>query len=104
MGSGFYFENNLIATNYHVIKGSNRIVIKNLGTQSKSESVKVKSYSEELDVAILEVETMNSTFLQLNTITPEIGDNILSIGNPKGLEGTISTGIVSGIRDLSEKF
>jgi S1-C subfamily serine protease len=39
LGSGFYFEKNLIATNYHVIKGSNRIVIKNLGTQSKTESV-----------------------------------------------------------------
>ncbi|MDD2200128.1 MAG: serine protease [Bacteroidales bacterium] len=104
LGSGFYFEKNLIATNYHVIKGSNRIVIKNLGTQSKTESVKIKSYSEELDVAILEIGTMNSTCLQLNTITPEIGDNILAIGNPKGLEGTISTGIVSGIRELSETY
>lgn len=104
LGSGFYFEKNLIATNFHVINGSNRIVIKNLGTQAKSENVKVKSYSEELDIAILEVGTMNSTNLLLNTITPEIGDNILAIGNPKGLEGTISTGIVSGIRDLSEKY
>lgn len=104
LGSGFYFEKNLIATNFHVIEGASRIVIKNLGTQAKSEKVKVKSYSKELDVAILEVGTMNSTFLQLNTITPEIGDNILAIGNPKGLEGTISTGIISGIRELSEKY
>ena len=104
LGSGFYFEKNLIATNYHVIKGSNKIVIKNLGTQAKSENARVKSYSEELDVAILEVGTMNSTSLQLNTVTPEIGDNILAIGNPKGLEGTISTGIVSGIRELSETY
>lgn len=104
LGSGFYFEKNLIATNYHVIKGSNKIVIKNLGTQVKSENLKVKSYSEELDIAILEVGAVNTTFLQLNTITPEIGDNILAIGNPKGLEGTISTGIVSGIRELSEIY
>ncbi|NCD07375.1 MAG: serine protease [Spirochaetia bacterium] len=104
LGSGFYFEKNLIATNYHVIEGSNKIVIKNLGTQAKSENVRVKSYSEELDVAILEVGAMNSTSLQLNTITPEIGDNILAIGNPKGLEGTISTGIVSGIRELSKTY
>ncbi len=104
MGSGFYFEKNLIATNYHVIKGSNSIVIKNLGTLAKSENVRVKSYSEELDVAILEVGTMNSSFLPLNTISPEIGDNIIAIGNPKGLEGTISTGIVSGIRKLSEQY
>jgi len=104
LGSGFYFEKNLIATNFHVIEGSNRIVIKNLGSQSKSENVKVKSYSKELDVAILEVGTANSTSLQLNTITPEIGDNIIAIGNPKGLEGTISTGIVSGIRKLSDNY
>lgn len=104
LGSGFYFEKNLIATNYHVIKGSNKIVIKNLGTQVKSDNLKVKSYSEELDIAILEVGAVNSTFLQLNTLTPEIGENILAIGNPKGLEGTISTGIVSGIRELSEIY
>jgi S1-C subfamily serine protease len=104
LGSGFYFEKNLIATNYHVIKGSNKIVIKNLGTQVKSENIKVRSYSEELDVAVLEVITPNATFLQLNTITPEIGDNIIAIGNPKGLEGTISTGIVSGIRELSPNY
>jgi S1-C subfamily serine protease len=104
LGSGFYFEKNLIATNYHVIKGSNKIVIKNLGNQTKSENIKVKSYSEELDIAILDVGTVNSSFLQLNSITPEIGDNIIAIGNPKGLEGSVSTGIVSGIRELSSIY
>ncbi|MCH6232575.1 S1C family serine protease [Cognataquiflexum rubidum] len=104
LGSGFYFRKNLIATNYHVIKNSDRILIKNLGTQVKSEKVWVKSYSEELDVAILEVGEPNATSLLLNLGKPEIGDKILAIGNPKGLEGTISTGIVSGIRQVSENY
>lgn len=104
LGSGFYFRKNLIATNYHVIRNSDRILIKNLGTQVKSEKVWVKSYSEELDVAILEVGEPNATSLLLNLGKPEIGDKILAIGNPKGLEGTISTGIVSGIRKLSEIY
>jgi len=104
LGSGFYFEKNLIATNYHVIKGCSRILIKNLGTHEKSYNVKIKSYSKELDVAILEVDKDNSTYLKLSNTTPSVGDKIIAIGNPQGLEGTVSTGIVSGIRDLSKLY
>lgn len=104
LGSGFYFENTLIATNYHVIEGSSKIVIKNLGSQTKLENIKVRSYSEDLDMAILESPTPNSTFLTLSQIKPEIGDKIVAIGNPKGLEGTVSTGIVSGLRELTSEY
>ena len=37
--------------------------------------------------------------LDVTQKTPAVGDEIVSIGNPKGLEGTLSTGIVSGVRE-----
>jgi S1-C subfamily serine protease len=104
LGSGFYFEKNLIATNYHVIDGSSKIVVKNLGTQTKLDNIKVRSYSADLDMAILETPIPNSTFLTMSQAKPEIGDKIVAIGNPKGLEGTVSTGIVSGLRELSSEY
>ena len=101
MGSGFYFGENLIATNYHVIKNASSFLIKNIGEQSKFSDVNVKSYSENFDIAILEVKEKAKP-LNLISEQAQIGEVVIAIGNPKGLEGTISTGIISGVRDIED--
>ena len=99
MGSGFYFRDNLIATNYHVIENASSFLIKNIGKQSKFSEVKVRSYSVNLDIAILEVKDKSKP-LNLISEPAQIGEKVIAIGNPQGLEGTISTGIISGIREI----
>lgn len=54
------------------------------------------------DLVILKVAGLYGTKLNLGPETfPEIGEKIYAVGNPKGLNGTFSEGIVSGIRELT---
>jgi len=96
-GTGFFFkEGNLVATNYHVIDKHVELRLKlGDGTLVKVESV--ARYNKEQDLAILRVAKPGKP-LALAAGDPQIGEDVLAIGNPGGLERTISTGIVSGIR------
>jgi S1-C subfamily serine protease len=46
----------------------------------------------------LTIEEAQGTPLTLSNRTPEVGDSVFAVGNPHGLEGTFSSGIVSGVR------
>jgi hypothetical protein len=70
-GNGFYIAKNLVATSYHVVKGANKITLKNLGGNAENTKVRVKSYSVKFDVAILETEIENKTFLPLIASLPD---------------------------------
>jgi hypothetical protein len=52
------------------------------------------------DLILLSVPTLEVDKLALSEKTPEIGEKIYAIGNPKGLSGTISEGILSGVRKI----
>lgn len=97
LGSGFFVgDGSRIVTNLHVIKGGKRIFVKT----PKGEPFEIKqvaNYSEATDLAILVALTQGSA-LNLRTNTPEIGSSIIAIGNPRGLESTVSNGIISGVR------
>lgn len=96
-GSGFYIkQGDLVATNYHVVETSTDIKLK-LGDGSLLKVEEVKYIDKESDLAVLRVGKPGKA-LPLQLVDPKIGEDILAIGNPGGLEHTISTGIVSGIR------
>lgn len=98
LGSGFFVQDNLIVTNYHVIKGSSRISVKLVGRKD-TYNVRVVTTSSAKDLALLRVVGIEATPLSLGDVSQvAIGDNIYAIGNPEGLEATLSQGIVSGIR------
>ena len=97
IGSGFVIgDGTRIATNLHVIEGASHVVAKTISGQVM-ELTQVAAYDEKADLAIL-VAPRALTPLSLKPTEPDVGQEILAIGNPKGLEGTVSTGIVSGIR------
>ncbi len=56
LGSGFYFEANKIASNFHVVEGASRVVFRVIGSKEMHEVRRVASVSKALDLAILEVE------------------------------------------------
>jgi len=95
-GSGFIVDSSgKVATNYHVIEGSYSAKVKTAAGTSYDVQ-KVLSYNETTDLAILKISATGLTAVSLgDSSLIETGDNIYAIGNPFGLEDTISNGLIS---------
>ena len=100
LGTGFLVSPNVIATNFHVIENSHSGYVKFVNKDKVYEIDGVVGYSSEYDLALIKIEDNSGTPLTLKSPAVDIGQKIFAIGNPLGLEGTISDGIVSGLRDL----
>lgn len=99
-GSGFFVRRNLIATNFHVIKGASRASVKLVNTETKYRIEGVTATDEKNDLALLKVAFYGVTPLALgNSNMVQIGETVYVVGNPKNFEGTVSDGIISGRRD-----
>jgi hypothetical protein len=104
LGSGFVLENNLVATNFHIIENSYGGFVKLVGSDKKYKIIGLIEKSEKYDLAIISVEGLVAPKLLLGDFSKvEIGEAIYVIGNPSGLEGTFSQGIVSGIRTIENE-
>lgn len=100
LGSGFFVRGDLIVTNYHVVKGALKITVKLVGREAEHDA-EVVAYNAAKDVAILKVDRILARPLSLGDINDVgVGDEVYVIGNPEGLEATMSQGIVSGIRRI----
>ena len=99
-GSGFFVGDNLIATNYHVIEGAARGRAKLVGQFSTYTIEGVTATDKMNDLALLKVTMSGINPLPLgNSSDVKIGETVYVAGNPKGLEGTFSNGIISSRRD-----
>lgn len=101
-GSGFFVGNDKIITNRHVIEKSNRVEI-NLLNGKKYQARGILAIDGEGDLALLQVDVPAGSAIPLPIIqnTPQEGESIVVIGNPFGLEGSVSNGIVSAVRTIS---
>ena len=105
IGSGFFIdERGYIITNHHVIdsmvnpkyEGYSRLYIKLLNDSSTKIPAKVIGYDSVLDLALIKAEVTPDFVLNLGESSDlDVGDKISAIGSPIGLEGTITSGIVS---------
>jgi len=102
-GSGFYVDINTIATNLHVIEKCHTAYIIDNNTDTKYEVDGYVAVDQKNDLILLRVEELKGPplFLADNGL-PEVGERIYAVGNPKGLEGTFSEGIISGKRVFEE--
>lgn len=101
-GSGFIIDNETIVTNVHVIEGSSSAYVLLNGQDKKYSVSGYVAIDKANDLAILKVSGLYGTALTLGSETfPEIAEKVYAVGNPKGLNGTFSEGIISGIRDLT---
>ena len=99
-GSGFFVRDNLIATNYHVIEGAARGTAKLVGQFSTYTIEGVTATDKTNDLALLKVTVSGIKPLPLgNSNDVKIGETVYVAGNPRGLEGTFSNGIISSRRD-----
>jgi len=102
-GSGFFLRPGQVVTNLHVIRGARRCEVKTLEGKGRIYPVAgLLDVDEEGDLALLSVEMppSRSRATQLATLLPEEGEKIFVIGNPLKLEGSVSDGIVSAVREL----
>jgi len=97
LGSGFVIDpSGLIVTNNHVIEGADEIII-NFTDGTKLKVVKVLGHDSKTDLALLKVEPKQP----LKAVTfgdsakMRVGDWVMAIGNPFGLGGTVTVGIIS---------
>jgi len=102
-GSGFIIDDKLIATNVHVIKGATSAYVLVNGVKKNLTVDGYVAIDKANDLVILKVNDLHGNKLPLSSTLPEIGEKIYAIGNPKGLDGTFSEGIVSGIREIEGK-
>ena len=98
MGSGFIInEDGEIITNNHVISGSQNITV----TLSDQKQIKaqVLGIDRRNDLALLQIRAGRKLpFVHLgDSDSIQVGQKVLAIGNPFGLEGTLTTGIVSSL-------
>ncbi|MCT2537910.1 S1C family serine protease [Aquibacillus koreensis] len=101
LGSGFLYNNQGdVITNAHVVAGAKEVTVKT--ADAKEYPGTVIGISEDTDVAVVRVNGLKGIApLAINQQQAEIGDEILALGNPLGLENTVTTGIISGVnRDL----
>jgi len=101
-GSGFFInQEGDVVTNFHVLQEASRAVIKtNDGKEYPVE--KIMAEDKEGDLIRVSVKIPKETARPLSTVTtlPEVGERIVVIGTPLGLDRTVSDGIVSAVREI----
>lgn len=95
LGSGFFISSDGYAvTNNHVIENASKIEVTT--DDGGIHSAKLIGTDAKTDIAVIRVEGDNYPFVKFADAEPEIGDWVLAMGNPFGLGGTVTAGIVSG--------
>jgi len=95
LGSGFILsKDGYVITNNHVVEGADEVVVRNSdGDEFKAEIVGTDS---KLDIALLKIDTKGLRAVNLgDSDALRVGDWVVAIGNPFGLEQTVTAGIVS---------
>ena len=102
-GSGFFIEGNIVITNRHVIEGANELTIQSASGRSYRPTGQIiEDATIDLVKIFVDPQGKRANFLQVEMDSVSEGENIVVIGSPLGLEGTVSEGIVSAIRDYPQ--
>src|SRR6476660_1812371 len=100
-GSGFFVEADRIVTNRHVLEGAYRAEVHS-STGAVYPVKGVLAVDAEGDIALLKIDVPANQIrpLPLDKTSPQEGESVVVIGNPPGLEGSVTNGIVSAVRDI----
>jgi serine protease Do len=99
-GSGFFISSDgYLVTNNHVVEKASEVEI--VTDDGRTLEAKVIGTDPKTDLALLKADGRDLPFVKLAPAAPRIGDWVLAVGNPFGLGGTVTAGIVSAKhRDL----
>jgi len=97
-GSGFIFEDGLVITNAHVVNGSDKVIV----GLTNGKKLKAKLIGQDFftDLAVLKIEGKGPwPKAELGDSTKiQVGDWAIAVGNPFGLENTVTLGIISNLK------
>lgn len=98
MGSGVVLPDRDVVTNCHVVKGASQLIVR-IGRQEHPATLRYSDW--ERDVCSLSVPGIDASAVVVgSTKTLKVGAKVYAIGAPKGLELTLSDGIVSSLREV----
>jgi hypothetical protein len=101
LGTGFFVDSGVVATNFHVLDGAAGGYAKIIGAGTNLTVKGTVGVDALHDLALLEVDRSATAPLTVaSRFSANIGDAVYAIGNPQGLEGTISQGIISSLRAI----
>lgn len=93
-GSGFFISaDGYAVTNYHVVDHAKSVQVTT--DDGERHAAKVVGIDQRTDLALLKVDGSNFPYVQFADHAPRIGDWVVAVGNPFGLGGTVTAGIVS---------
>jgi serine protease Do len=94
-GSGFVISaDGYIVTNNHVVADATKVtVVFDDGTEQVAEIV---GTDERTDLAVVKIEGTDLPFVNFETESSRVGDWVVAVGNPFGLGGTVTVGVISG--------
>lgn len=94
-GSGFVISaDGYVVTNNHVVQGATKVtVVFDDGTE---EVATIVGTDERTDLAVLKVEGTDLPFVGFEAEASRVGDWVVAVGNPFGLGGTVTVGVISG--------
>ena len=100
LGSGFVIDKaGHIVTNYHVVRGANSIQVS--FSNNEHFKAKVVGVDPSTDSAVLQVKVKSRALKSLplgNSDSVRVGDQVIAIGNPFGLDRSVTAGIVSAVQ------
>jgi len=94
-GTGFFLSpDGYLLTNYHIVE--NAIKVEVTALQGETYTAKIIGTDPKTDIALLKIEAKNLPFVEMgDSSLLKVGEWVLAIGNPFGLEHTVTAGIVS---------
>src|SRR5690554_6086154 len=94
-GSGFVISaDGYIVTNNHVVENATKVtVVFDDGSEQVAEIV---GTDERTDLAVVKIEGSDLPFVNFETESSRVGDWVVAVGNPFGLGGTVTVGVISG--------
>ena len=94
-GSGFVISaDGYIVTNNHVVENATKVtVVFDDGTEQVADIV---GTDERTDLAVVKIEGSDLPFVKFETEQSRVGDWVVAVGNPFGLGGTVTVGVISG--------
>jgi len=96
LGSGFFIsEDGYVVTNNHVVDSETSVTV--ITDEGKEYKARVIGTDDKTDLALLKVDAANAkfTYVKFSGAEPRVGDWVVAVGNPFGLGGTVTAGIIS---------
>jgi hypothetical protein len=101
LGSGFFIDQQgHLVTNAHVVEGAASVVVR--WRSERRDAVRVTRFHPRYDVVVLETGFYNTSAVPIgDSQNVAVGEDVVVLSNPRGLEGSVSTGIISALRQIA---